>query len=220
MVKTVYSTCDHYIRRLCLILSQKRITLNPIILTNHFPFRSHVTSTCISISSISTASLVTFLHTFWTSSTIISQLSFLNRLIWSCIAQDIVYIVTIFLILHYNCNDLFSRFEQQILFLEKLAETKDPTTDRHEHDGPSRGSRPKILRKSEIGYWKSTLWTLWRNGRTDRHWCDGPSQVWRTVTDPWWKFGSLNSVTEQQDGPSQARRAVIGCVFPGWVGFL
>ena len=31
---------------------------------------------------------------------------------------------------------------------------------------------------------------------------------------------SLNSVTEQQDGPSQARRAVTDCVIPGWVGFL
>ena len=31
---------------------------------------------------------------------------------------------------------------------------------------------------------------------------------------------SLNSVTEQQDGPSYARRAVTGCVIPGWVRFL
>ena len=30
-----------------------------------------------------------------------------------------------------RCNDLFSRFEQQILFLEKQAEATDPTTDRH-----------------------------------------------------------------------------------------
>ena len=37
------------------------------------------------------------------------------------------------------CNDLFSRFEQQILFLEKQTETTELTTDRHEHDGPSRG---------------------------------------------------------------------------------
>ena len=28
------------------------------------------------------------------------------------------------------CNNLFSRFEQQILFLEKQAETTEPTTDR------------------------------------------------------------------------------------------
>ena len=39
----------------------------------------------------------------------------------------------------FMCNDLFSRFEQQILFLEKLAEATDPTTDRHEHDGLSQG---------------------------------------------------------------------------------
>ena len=50
------------------------------------------------------------------------------------------------------CNDLFSRFEQQILFLEKQAETTEPTMDRHGHDGLSRVSRPKTLRNSEIGY--------------------------------------------------------------------
>ena len=37
------------------------------------------------------------------------------------------------------CNDLFSRFKQQILFLEKQAEATDPTTDHHGHDGPSQG---------------------------------------------------------------------------------
>ena len=40
---------------------------------------------------------------------------------------------------------MFSRFEQQILFLEKLAEMTDPTTDCHGHDEPSRGSRSKTL---------------------------------------------------------------------------
>ena len=51
------------------------------------------------------------------------------------------------------------------------------------HDGPSgarrtvAGSRFKTLKKFEIGYWKSTLWTSWRNGRTDRHRRDGPSQI-------------------------------------------
>ena len=49
-------------------------------------------------------------------------------------------------------NDLFSRFEQQILFLKKLVETTDPTTDRHGHDGPSRGSRSKTLRFLKFGY--------------------------------------------------------------------
>ena len=51
-----------------------------------------------------------------------------------------------------NCNDPFSRFEQQTSILEKLAEATDPTMERHGHDGPSRVSRPKTLRKSEIGY--------------------------------------------------------------------
>ena len=49
-------------------------------------------------------------------------------------------------------NDLFSRFEQPTLNIEKLAETTDPTTDRHGHDEPSRGSRSKILRILKIGY--------------------------------------------------------------------
>ena len=48
-------------------------------------------------------------------------------------------------------------FEQQILFLEKQAETTEPTTERHGHDGPSRVSRPKTLRNSEIWMLKSTL---------------------------------------------------------------
>ena len=43
-------------------------------------------------------------------------------------------------------------FEQQILFLEKQAETTEPTTERHGHDRPSRVSRFKTLRKSKIGY--------------------------------------------------------------------
>ena len=50
------------------------------------------------------------------------------------------------------CNDLFSHFEQQILFLEKQAETTEPTTDRHGHDRPSRVSRSKTLRILKFGY--------------------------------------------------------------------
>ena len=111
------------------------------------------------------------------------------------------------------CNDLFSRFEQQILFLEKLAETTDPTTDRHRHDGPSRVSHSKILRILKVGY--GNRLTELHNGMagrtvtgvTDRH------RLFREIE-------SLNSVTEQQDRPSQARRAVTGCVIPGWVEFL
>ena len=52
----------------------------------------------------------------------------------------------------FNCNDLFSRFEQQILFLEKQAEMTEPTTDRHGYDGPSRGLISKHLEKLKIGY--------------------------------------------------------------------
>ena len=44
-----------------------------------------------------------------------------------------------------RCNDLFSHFEQQILFLEKQAEATDPTTDRHGHDEPSQGLVSKQL---------------------------------------------------------------------------
>ena len=51
-----------------------------------------------------------------------------------------------------KCNDLFSRFEQQILFLEKQAEATNPTTDRHGHDGPSQGLVSKHLEKLKIGY--------------------------------------------------------------------
>ena len=51
-----------------------------------------------------------------------------------------------------SCNDLFSRFEQQILFLEKQAEATDPTTDCHGHDGPSQGLVSKHLEKLKIGY--------------------------------------------------------------------
>ena len=69
------------------------------------------------------------------------------------------------------CNDLFSHFEQQILFLEKQAEATDPTTDRHGHDGPSRVSRPKTLRNSEI--WVLKIDSL--NFVTK--WQDGPSQT-------------------------------------------
>ena len=50
-----------------------------------------------------------------------------------------------------SCNNLFSRFEQQILFLEKLAEATDPTTERHGHDGPSKGLVSKHLENLKLG---------------------------------------------------------------------
>ena len=55
------------------------------------------------------------------------------------------------------CNDLVSRFEQQILILEKQAEATDPTTDRHGHDGPSQGLISKHLEKLKIWVLKLTL---------------------------------------------------------------
>ena len=50
-----------------------------------------------------------------------------------------------------RCNDLFSRFEQQILFLEKQAEATNPTMDRHGHDGPSQVLVSKHLEKLKLG---------------------------------------------------------------------
>ena len=109
------------------------------------------------------------------------------------------------------CNDLFSRFEQQILILEKQAETTEPTTDRHGYDGPSRGLVSKHLEILINGYWnqlselRNGIAGRTVSGVTDRHW------LFR-------EFHSLNSVTEQQEGPSQARWPVTSCVIPRWVG--
>ena len=113
----------------------------------------------------------------------------------------------------FSCNDMFSRFEQQILFLEKQAETTEPTTKRHGHDGPLQGLVSKHLENLKLGT-KNRLSEL-RNGMagrsvtgvTDRH------RLFREIE-------SLNSVTRQQDGPSQARRPVTACVIPVGVGFL
>ena len=103
--------------------------------------------------------------------------------------------------------------------MEKQAETTELTTDRHGHDGPSRGFISKHLENLKLGT-ESRLSEL-RDGMagrtvtgvTDRHRRDGPSQTFQRIE-------SLKSVTEQQDGPSQARRPVTGCVIPDWVGFL
>ena len=64
------------------------------------------------------------------------------------------------------CNDLFSRFEQQTLILEKLAEA----TDRQGHDGPSQGLVSKHLQNLN---WVLKIDSL--NFVTE--WQDGPSQV-------------------------------------------
>ena len=74
------------------------------------------------------------------------------------------------LFIYYNtlaiCNDLFSRFELQILFLEKQAEATDPTTDRHGHDGPSQGLVSKHLENLKLGT-ENRLSKL-RNGMAER----------------------------------------------------
>ena len=69
-----------------------------------------------------------------------------------------------------RCNDLFSCFEQQILFLEKQAEATNQTTDRHGHDGPSQGLISKHLENLKLGLKIDSL-----NFVTE--WQDGPSQV-------------------------------------------
>ena len=69
-----------------------------------------------------------------------------------------------------KCNDLFSRFEQQISILKKLAEATDPATDRHGHDGPSQGLVSKHLENLKLGTENHSL-----NFVTE--WQDGPSQV-------------------------------------------
>ena len=85
--------------------------------------------------------------------------------------------------------------------------------NRHGHDGPSQGLVSKHLENLKLGT-ENRLSEL-RDGMagrtvtgvTDRH------RLFREIE-------SLNSVTGQQDGPSQARRPVTGYAFPGWVGFL
>ena len=58
----------------------------------------------------------------------------------------------------------------------------------------------------------------------DRHGHNGPSQGLVSKHLENLKLGTENRLSElcdgQQDGPSQARRAVTDCVIPVWVGFL
>ena len=120
---------------------------------------------------------------------------------------------------------MFSHLEQQILFLEKQAEATDPTTDRHGNDGPSQGLVSKHLKNLKIGYW-NRLSEL-RNGMAGRtvtgvtEWQDGPSQVWRTVTDSseklslwtlWWAAGRTVAGTTGRHrlrNPSLSRISLI-----------
>ena len=94
------------------------------------------------------------------------------------------------------CNDLFSRFEQHILFLEKQAEMTEPTTERHGHDGPSQGLVSKHLENMKLGT-ENRLSEL-RDGMAGR-----------TVMDSLVEIESLNLATtcrtdrRRRDGPSQ-----------------
>ena len=89
----------------------------------------------------------------------------------------------------------------------------DPTMDRHGHDRPSQGLVSKHLENLKLGT-KNQLSEL-RNEMAGR--------TVTCVTDRHRVF-SGNPVSELcddlQDGLSQARRAVAGCVIPVWVGFL
>ena len=78
-------------------------------------------------------------------------------------------------------------------------------TDRHGHDGPSQGLVSKHLEILKLGT-KNRLSELRDDmagrtvmGTTDRH-------------RPFSKIQSMNSVTTQQDGPSQARWPVTDCL--------
>ena len=112
-----------------------------------------------------------------------------------------------------NCNDLFSRFEQQTSILEKQAEATDQTTIRHGHDGPSQGLVSKHLENLKLGT-ENRLSEL-RDGMARRT-VTGVMDRHRPFTQ--------NQVSElcdgQQDGPSQARRPVTVCIIPVGVGFL
>ena len=85
--------------------------------------------------------------------------------------------------------------------------------DRHGHDGPSQGLVSKHLENLKLGTENrlSELrnemagWTV--TGVTDRHRAFSGNPLSGPCDD-------------LQDGPSQARRAVAGCVIPVWVGFL
>ena len=99
------------------------------------------------------------------------------------------------------------------MFLEKQAETTEPTTERHRHNGPSQGLVSKHIENLKLGA-KNRLSEL----------CDG--MAGRTVTGVTDRHRPLVEIwvselcNDLQDGPSQARRLVTGCAIPVWVGFL
>ena len=88
-----------------------------------------------------------------------------------------------------------------------------PTTDRHGHDEQSRGLISKHLEILKLGT-ENRLSEL-RDG-----------MVGRTVTGVTDRHRAFNKnpfsepCDDLQDKPSQARRAIAGCVILVWVGFL
>ena len=86
-------------------------------------------------------------------------------------------------------------------------------TDRHEHDGPSRGLVLKHLEilkldnENRISELRNGMAGCTVTGVTDRH-------------RPWVEIWVSELCDDLQDGTSQARRALAGCVIPVWVGFL
>ena len=104
---------------------------------------------------------------------------------------------------------LSSRF----YFWKKLAEMTEPTMDRHGHDGPSQYLVSKHLENLKLGI-ENRLSDL-RNGvagrtitgMTDRHRAFSGNPLSGPCDD-------------LQDGPSQARRAVAGCVIQSGSDFL
>ena len=96
--------------------------------------------------------------------------------------------------------------------MEKLAETTDPTTDRHGHDGPSQGLVSKHLENLKLGT-ENRLSEL-RDGMAGR--------TVTGVTDrhrPFREIESLKSVTgsrtdrRRRDGPSQTAKSQSGSDF-------
>ena len=90
-----------------------------------------------------------------------------------------------------ECNDLFSRFEQQILFLEKLSESTEPTTDRRG------GLVPKHLEFWNLGTEIDSLNFVTK-------WQDGPSQTLGKNLVSELCDGSSRTDRRRHDGPSQA----------------
>ena len=97
--------------------------------------------------------------------------------------------------------------------MKKQAKTTEPTTDRHGHDGPSRGLVSKYLENQKLDI-ENRLSEL-RDGMAER-----------TVTGVMDRHRAFSEnpfsepCDDLQDRPSQALRAVAGCTIPVWVGFL